>query len=193
MAEKLGKRQKSLVLAIPRGGIVVGHEISIALHLPLFPLITKKMGAPGNPELAIGAVSATGSWFLDSNMIKRLSVSKEYLEKEIAAKVQEARRREEAYTQGRKVSFSNKDVIIVDDGVATGATMGAAIKSARDGGARKIAVAVPVVSKEVADELKNQADELVSLNTPEVFYAVGEFYESFPQVSDQEVINLLNN
>lgn len=192
LAEKLHKRKNSLVLAIPRGGVVIGHEISKILQLPLFPLITKKISAPENPELAIGAVSATGSWFLDSEMVKRLDVSKEYLEKEINDKIHEAKRREKVYLPSRSLDFSNKEVIIVDDGIATGATIEAAIKSVKEGGAKKITVAVPVISRETAEELKDQIDELVALQIPKTFSAVGEFYKHFSQTSDEEVLRLLN-
>src|SRR5665647_3307816 len=177
--------KKGIVLAIPRGGVVVGFEIAKALNLPLDVIIPRKIGAPDNPELAIGAVAEDGTEILDSNLIKYLGVSREYIKEEIE-------RRLKLYRQDTSYpDLKGLDVIVVDDGIATGSTMKAALASVKNRGAASITVAVPVGPPSTIEELEKMADRVVCLYTPEFFQAIGEFYKDFSQTSDEEVIGLL--
>jgi len=181
----------SVVLAIPRGGVVVGEVIARTLGVPLDVVVPRKVGAPGNPELGIGAV-APGVRVLDPWLIERLGVSEEYLEREIAAQEAETMRRLEAYRAGRPpVDLHGRTAIVVDDGVATGGTAIAALRWARAQGAATVVLAVPVAPPQTMQRLRHEADEVVALDTPEPFFAVGEWYRSFDQTSDEEVITAL--
>jgi putative phosphoribosyl transferase len=180
------------VLAIPRGGVVVGFEIAKALNLLLDITIPRKIGAPDNPELAIGAVAEDGSVFLDNNLIKYLGISREYVKEESERQKQEIDRRLKLYRQETSYpDLKGFDVIVVDDGLATGSTMKAALASVRNRGAGSITVAVPVGPPSTIDELKKMADLVVCIYAPEFFQAIGEFYRDFSQTSDEEVIGLL--
>jgi len=182
-----------VVLGIPRGGVVVGAEVARALGAPLDVVIPRKVGAPGNPELGLGAV-APGVRVLDERLIRDLRVSRDYLEREVAAQEQEIERRAEAYRGGRgPVELSGKTAIVVDDGVATGGTAVAAARWARAAGASKVVLAIPVAPPQAVGPLSGEADELVILATPEPFYAVGQWYERFDQVEDDEVVRLLSD
>lgn len=189
------KQQKdTLVLAIPRGGVLVGRAIADRLDLPLDVLVVKKLGAPANPELAIGAVSSNGVTVVDKELIATLGVSEAYLESEIAGKIQEVKSRESLLRSGkRKPPIKGRCLIVVDDGIATGATIEAAINYLRKHQPAKIILAVPVGPRDTMRKLKKLADEVVVLAEPENFSAVGEFYESFPQVGDEEVRELLES
>jgi putative phosphoribosyl transferase len=184
--------KKGIVLAIPRGGVVVGYQIAQALHLPLDVIIPRKIGAPENPELAIGAIAEDGTAILDNQLIKYLGVSAEYVDIEKQHQKLEIQRRLKLYRQD--VTYPNLqglDVILVDDGIATGSTMKAALASVKNRGAKTITVAVPVGPPSTIQELQKMADRVVSLYTPEYFQAIGEFYSDFSQTSDEEVIELL--
>ena len=184
--------KKGIVLAIPRGGVVVGYEIAKTLNLPLDVIIPRKIGAPENPELAIGAVAEDGTTILDHNLIKYLGVSREYVIEETERQKQEIRRRLKLYRQDTSYpDLKGLDVIVVDDGIATGSTMKAALASVKNRGAASITVAVPVGPPSTIDELEKMADRVVCLYTPEFFQAIGEFYRDFNQTSDEEVIGLL--
>ena len=181
-----------VVLAVPRGGVVVGYEIAEALNLPLDVIIPRKLGSPGNSELAIGAVAEDGSVVLDSNLVEYLDVSQEYIAEESERQRREIERRQGVYRQGMEPrQIAGKDVIVVDDGIATGSTMKAALASVKNQGAKSVAVAIPVGPPSTIEELKKMADRVVCLYTPEYFQAIGEFYQDFSQTSDQEVIALL--
>jgi putative phosphoribosyl transferase len=181
----------SVVLAIPRGGVIVGEAVARALGAPLDVVVPRKIGAPGNPELGIGAI-APGVRVLDPRLIKVLRVSPEYLEREIAAQEREIERRERAYRQGRpSVEVKGKVAIVVDDGIATGATAVAALRWARAQGASKVILAVPVAPVQALRRLADEADEIVVLATPDPFMAVGEWYRRFDQTSDDEVVAAL--
>ncbi|HUV42471.1 MAG TPA: phosphoribosyltransferase [Patescibacteria group bacterium] len=195
LAEKLKDFQDSqdlIVLAIPRGGLVIGKQLSLVLNCPLDILVTKKIGAPNNSELAIGAVGITGEPVINEELTSRLGIDKEYLEKEITGRKAEVERRVKEY-RGNKpaVKLEDKIVIITDDGVATGATMAAAIEVIRQQEPKKIVVAIPVISRDSMPKLEEQADEIVYLEAPLMFFAVGQFYQEFDQVSDKEVKELL--
>ena len=181
--------KKGIVLAIPRGGVVVGYMISKTLNLPLDIIIPRKIGAPDNPELAIGAVAEDGTAILDQNLIKYLGVSREYVVEETERQKQEIKRRLKLYRQDTSYpDLKGLDVIVVDDGIATGSTMKAALASVKNRGAASITVAVPVGPPSTIDELEKMADRVVCLYTPEFFQAIGEFYKDFSQTSDEEVI-----
>jgi putative phosphoribosyl transferase len=184
--------KKGIVLAIPRGGVVVGYLISKTLNLPLDIIIPRKIGAPDNPELAIGAVAEDGTTILDQNLIKYLGVGREYVIEETERQKMEIKRRLKLYRQDTSYpDLKGLDVIVVDDGIATGSTMKAALTSVKNRGAASITVAVPVGPPSTIDELERMADRVVCLFTPEFFQAIGEFYKDFSQTSDEEVIGLL--
>jgi putative phosphoribosyl transferase len=183
--------EDAVVLAIPRGGVEVGAEVARAYGWPLDIVIPRKVRAPSNPELGIGAI-APGVRVLDRGMVQTLGVSDEYLEREIAEQEEEIRRRQEAYRAGRPAEeLSGKVAIVVDDGVATGGTAAAALRWARAEGASRVVLAVPVAPREALRRLGADADEIVCLSMPEPFFAVGQWYRDFPQTSDQEVVALL--
>jgi predicted phosphoribosyltransferase len=183
---------KGIVLAIPRGGVVVGFEIAQALNLPLDVIIPRKIGAPYNPELAIGAMTEDGTTILDANLIAYLGVDKDYLEEESRRQKQEIERRLKVYRQDTPYpTLKGLDVIIVDDGIATGSTMKAALASVKNQGAASVTIAVPVGPPSTIHELEKQANHVVCLFKPELFQAIGQFYADFSQTSDQEVIQLL--
>jgi putative phosphoribosyl transferase len=182
---------ESVVLAIPRGGVVVGRAVADALGAPLDVVVPRKIGAPGNPELGLGAV-APGVRVLDDRLVRTLHVTPQYLEREIAAQEREIERRERAYREGRPpVDVRGKVAIVVDDGIATGGTAAAALRWARERGASKVVLAVPVAPVQSIAKLREDADRMVVLATPEPFLAVGEWYRTFDQTSDDEVVRLL--
>ena len=181
-----------VVLAIPRGGVVVGFEIAKALNLPLDVIIPRKIGAPDNPELAIGAVAEDGTAILDNQLISYLGVSREYIKEETERQKQEIRRRLKLYREDTSYpDLKGLDVIVVDDGIATGSTMKAALASVKNRGAARITVAIPVGPPSTIEELEKMADRVVCIYTPEFFQAIGEFYRDFSQTSDEEVIGFL--
>lgn len=180
-----------VILAIPRGGVIVGEAVARALGAPLDVVIPRKIGAPGNPELGVGAV-APGVRVLDERMIRMLGVSPEYLELEVAAQEIEIRRRQDAYRAGRApLDVHGRVAIVVDDGIATGGTAAAALRWARAGGAAEVVLAVPVAPAQSLAWLEREADRIVVLATPEPFFAVGEWYRRFDQTTDDEVISAL--
>lgn len=181
-----------IVLGIPRGGVVVAREVAAHLGCPLDIVVPRKIGAPFNPELAIGAVAADGSRVLDRELIARLGVPAEYLEQETKNQQTEIKRRMKEYRAGRPpLQIAGKTVIVVDDGVATGATTRAAITYVKKQRPGELVLAVPVGPKDTLGRLETEVDRLVFLSAPEVFYAVGQFYERFEQTTDQEVVALL--
>jgi putative phosphoribosyl transferase len=181
-----------IVLAIPRGGVIVGYVIAKELGLPLDVIIPRKIGAPGNPELAIGAMAEDGTAVLDKQLITYLRVSQDYIEEEINRQKQEIRRRLKLYRQDTAYpEVKGMDVIVVDDGIATGSTMKAALVSLKNRGAASVTVAVPVGPPSTIEELEKIADQVICLHTPEFFQAIGQFYSDFSQTEDKEVIELL--
>jgi putative phosphoribosyl transferase len=185
------EQEDPVVLAIPRGGVEVGLAVARVLGAPLDVVIPRKVGAPGNPELGLGAV-AEDVEVLDQRLIELLGVSDEYLRAEIERQHEEIRRRSEAYRAGRPpVVVRGRTAIVVDDGVATGGTAAAALRSVRKRGASRVVLAVPVAPPDAVKRLREEADEVRALATPEPFFAVGQWYAHFPQVSDQKVIELL--
>lgn len=194
LAQKLkGKNLKeAIVLALPRGGVVLGFEIAKELFLPLDLVVPRKIGAPGNEEFAIGAITETGEGILDEKSIASLSINKDYLEKEKSKEKKEAERRLKTYRGDRSsLDLKNKTALLVDDGIATGMTMRAAIKSVKKYNPDKIIVAVPVSAKDSLAIIKKEVDEVICLEAPLFFGAVGAFYKEFPQTSDEEVVDLM--
>jgi len=186
--EETVNKEKAVVLGIPRGGVMVASEIASNLGLPLGILVAKKLAAPQDSELAIGAISGSPeSLFLNQELVNSLNISKDYLAQEIKLKTAEVKRRWRAYLPDEKLSLVGKEAIIVDDGVATGATMAAAARQARLLGARKVMVATPVVSREALKLLQEEADQVIYEEAPLAFWSVSQFYHHFPQVNDEQV------
>lgn len=180
-----------VILAVPRGGALVASAIREKLGCQWDLIIPRKLGAPFNREIAIGAVTQDGTLLLDEEMIKYLNVSREYIEKEKKAQIEEIKRRMKLYMGDRDpVPIKGKRVILVDDGIATGFTIKAAIKSIQKAGATEIVIAVPVAPSDVVEDLLEVVDRVVCLESPYPFYAVGMFYEDFHETSDSEVIEL---
>jgi len=183
-----------IVLAIPRGGVVVGYVIADKLGLPLDVIIPRKIGAPNNPELAIGAVAEDGTAILDNNLIRYLGVSTKFIIEETERQKKEIHRRLRLYRQdGGYPNVKGLDVIVVDDGIATGSTMKAALASVKNREAHSVTVAVPVGPPQTIEELEKMADRVVCLYKPEFFQAIGQFYSDFSQTQDEEVIELLRD
>jgi len=181
-----------IVLAIPRGGVVIGSQLASVLGCPLEVMVTKKIGAPGNPELAVGAIGFTGEPVIDEALAAKVGADETYLQNQIDILKKQIAESIKNFSQDKKpLVFKDKTVILTDDGVATGATMKAAIEILRQENPQKIIVAVPVISKEALKEIEALADEVVFLEAPDLFLAVGQFYENFEQVTDEEVKKLL--
>jgi predicted phosphoribosyltransferase len=197
LAERLSERgyQEPVVLALPRGGVPVGFEIALALGAPLDILAVRKIGAPFQPELGVGALVDGDSphALLDRGRIMSLGLREEDLAETIHKETSELRRRERLYRGGRPaISLSGRTVILVDDGIATGSSVRAALRSLRGRGLRRLVLAVPVGPPETLASLEPDAVELVCLEKPSSFRAVGEFYDDFSPVSDEEVVGLLD-
>jgi putative phosphoribosyl transferase len=186
------KSQNAIVLAIPRGGVIVGYEIARTRDIPLDVIIPRKLGAPSNPELAIGAVAEDGTLILNEELVSYLGVTEEYIKAESAKQRVEIERRLKSYRGSAPYpNVKNRTVIVADDGIATGYTMKAALASVRKRGAKTVVMAVPVGPASTIVEMQNDADQVVCLYTPDPFYAIGQFYENFAQTTDEEVIKLL--
>lgn len=183
-------REDALLLALPRGGVPVAAEIASALHLPLDILLVRKLGIPGHDEFAMGAIAA-GSCYLDQPLIDALNILPEQVQVVMQREQLELQRRTQAYG-GTELALHRRSVILVDDGLATGATMRAAIGAARHYGAQTVIVAVPVAAAETVRLLEDQVDQLVCPHVLESFRGVGQWYDDFRQVTDDEVIELLH-
>lgn len=184
-------RPDVLVLALPRGGVPVAFEVAQALGAPLDVFVVRKLGTPGNEELAMGAIASGGIRVLNQNVVGTLGIPADLIDEAAERESQELKRRERVYRKDRPAfDVRGRTVILIDDGIATGSTMRAAIKALRQTAGRLV-VAVPTVAYETAAELEPEVDELVTLMTPNNFYAVGQWYEDFSQTTDSEVIDLL--
>jgi putative phosphoribosyl transferase len=195
LAEKLDKyagRDDVIVLGLPRGGVPVAYEVARRLGVPLDVFIVRKLGVPGFEELALGAIASGGVRVLNEDVVRALPNANELIESVTTRELAELARREQIYRDGRPApDISGRTVILVDDGLATGATMRAAVAALRQLGAAKIVVAVPVGAADTCREIEQEVDETVCAMAPEWFQAVGQFYEDFSQTSDEEVRELL--
>lgn len=182
------KTENPVVLGIPRGGVIVAAEVAELLGCAFDLIIPRKVGAPGNPELAIGAVAGEGRVILNEDLVADLNVSRDYLDERVREETEEIRRRRRLYLGDRApVNISGRTVLIVDDGLATGYTALAAISVVRLENPAKTILAVPVGPKRTVFELSQEVDELICLSTPEPFFAVGQFYANFSEVTDVQV------
>ncbi len=182
----------AVVLALPRGGVPVGFEVAQMLNAPLDVFVVRKLGVPGQEELAMGAIASGGVRVLNQTIIDGLAIRPEVIDAVAAREERELERREHAYRGERgPLDVHGRFAILVDDGVATGSTMRAAVTALRQKGPREILVAVPVASRYICDELQEEADEILCLYTPLDFFAVGQWYQEFSQTTDEEVRTLL--
>lgn len=196
---RLGRRLESfagtpslVVLGVPRGGVTVAYEVARALHAPLDVLLSRKLGVPGNRELAFGAVSAGGGRFLDQETIQAAGIDADTVERIAAEVLQELNRRALAYrTDGPPLQLAGRTVILVDDGIATGSSAIAAIQALRPMQPARLVLAVPVAPPSTWAWLRTEVDEFVALDLPHPFQAVGNFYQNFAPVEDAEVVDLL--
>lgn len=195
LAQKLSVyagRQDVTVLALPRGGVPVAYEVARALNAPLDVFIVRKLGMPGREELAIGAIASGGVRVLNQDIIRILSIPDEVVEFIVRREGQELERREKLYRGGRAMpEIRDRTIILIDDGLATGASMRAAIEGVRAQHPARIVIAVPTAAIETYEALQDEVDEILCMITPEPFYGVGYWYQDFSQITDEEVRNLL--
>jgi putative phosphoribosyl transferase len=185
--------ENTIVIALPRGGVVLGYEVSLALRLPLDVLITRKLGTPFNPELAMGALAETGYRHMNEDVLREYRVSQKEVDAEILRQKHEIDRRIQRYRGGRAIPLlKGQTVILVDDGIATGATFYASLGALLKAETARVVAAVPVAPPHAVTELTTLVDETVVLHTSEWFFGIGQFYERFPQVEDEEVIACLD-
>lgn len=196
LASKLSsyaRRPDVVVLGLPRGGVPVAFEVAKILKVPLDVFVVRKLGVPGDVELAMGATATGKVRVLNEDVIKRLAIPDEVIESVATGEERELARRERQYRENRTpVAVNGKTVILVDDGLATGATMRAAVLALKRGNPAHVVVAVPVAASETCEDFKNEVDEIVCAITPEPFFAVGQWYKEFSQTSDEEVCELLS-
>jgi putative phosphoribosyl transferase len=186
-------RSDVIVLALPRGGVPVGSEVARALGAPLDVFLVRKLGLPGHEELAMGAIASGGIRLINEDVVQAYGVTRAEIEAVAAAEQKELDRREVAYRDGRPLPpLEGRTVILVDDGLATGSTMRAAVLAVREESPARIVVAVPVAAAETCDEFQSIVDDIVCAETPNPFYAVGLWYENFTQTTDDEVHDLLS-
>lgn len=194
LAEELQAERfkNSRVIAIPRGGVPIGYEIARSLHVPLDILVVRRMGAPGHPGYGIGAITEERTYWLSFHSMDQFHISPKILQKMIQREYKEIKRRSYLYRQGRPmIDLIGKTVILVDDGLATGGSALVAIRLLRAKGAAKVILAVPVCTRQNAQVLRPELDDLICLESPEQFFAIGLWYEDFARTSDEEVLQLL--
>lgn len=185
-------RADVLVLALPRGGVPVGYEIAQALHAPLDVFVVRKLGVPGHEELAMGAIASGGVQVINGSVVESLGIADEAINAVAARELSELERRERAYRDDRPApEVQGRTVILVDDGIATGSTMRAAVEALRQLEASRIVVATPTAALSTVREMRPEVDELVAVMTPADFAGVGQWYEDFSQTTDEEVRDLL--
>jgi predicted phosphoribosyltransferase len=188
---KLHDLEDAIVLGLPRGGVPVAYEVARELNLPLDIFIVRKLGVPGHEELAMGAIASGGTIVINSSVVQELNISPEVIEAVAKREELEIERRERAYRDGRPpAQVEGRTAILIDDGLATGASMLAAARDLRPR-ARRVIVAVPVAAESTCDELRSEVDQILCAITPQSFFAVGMFYRDFDQTTDEEVCFLL--
>jgi len=186
-------RSDVVVLGMPRGGVPVAFEVAQILHAPLDVLLVRKLGVPGNNELAMGAVALENICILQSDVIQHLGISESMIEEVATRELKELARRNEIYRGSQPPrDLKGKTIILVDDGLATGSTMLAAINAMKRQNCGRIVVAVPVAAAELCEKFKSEVDEIICASTPASFYAVSHWYENFAQITDDEVRELLH-
>jgi putative phosphoribosyl transferase len=195
LAERLHKYAndpEAVVLGLPRGGVVVAYEVAGKLGLPLDIFLVRKLGVPGYEELAMGAIASGGVRVMNEDVVRQVNISQMAIEAAVEREEQELERREKAYRDNRpRLNVEDRTVILVDDGLATGATMRAAVAALRKQRPRQIVIAVPTASPDTCEEFRAEVNDIVCAMTPTPFYAVGAWYEYFPQNTDEEVQQLL--
>jgi len=190
--QRYAGRDDVLVLALPRGGVPVGHEVAQALGAPLDVFLVRKLGVPGREELAMGAIASGGVRVLNDLVVSELGIPPEQIDQAAERELRELQRRERAYRGNRPApNVRGRIVILVDDGLATGSTMRAAVAALRRLGPGLVVVAVPLGAADACNDLRSEADEVVCASTPEPFFAVGMWYDDFSQTTDEEVRQLL--
>lgn len=188
---KTHRDQKTIVCGITRGGVVVAFNVAKLLKFPLYPIVVKKIGAPDNPELALGAITYDKTTFIDWDLVKRIGASTNYLDSQIEEKTEEMNRLTQKFKRKKRIPVRHKNIILVDDGIATGATVMAVIKYFNKKNPNKITLAVPVIATQTWNELKPLVSKLYALEVSDSLSSVGQFYESFPQVTDREVLTII--
>jgi predicted phosphoribosyltransferase len=195
LAQKLSEyagRSDVIVLALPRGGVPVAYEVALALNVPLDIFVVRKLGLPGHEELAIGAIASGGVRVLNEDIIHALNIPEEMLNRVLQQELQELQRREQSYRGDRPaLDIQNRTVILIDDGLATGASMRAAVAGVRTQHPTRIVIAVPTAAPETCNTLEFEVDEIVCVMTPEPFFGVSRWYADFRQTTDEEVRTLL--
>ncbi|OLE41442.1 MAG: hypothetical protein AUG16_00205 [Thaumarchaeota archaeon 13_1_20CM_2_39_20] len=197
-AEKLAKKlewlrgEDPIILAIPRGGVIIGDVIAKALGAKLDIIVSRKVGAPYNPELAIGAVMHDGSFFPNTDIIEAMNVPKKYIEQQVASELKEINRRLMKFRGTKDYRLEGKTVVLVDDGIATGATIFVTLQWLKRQNPKRLVVAIPVGPKDTIEKLSRVA-EVVVLDSPSFFNAVGEYYDTFEQVDDYRVIEIMSS
>jgi len=189
------RRQELVILAIPRGGVITGDVIASALDTKLDVIVSRKIGAPDNPELAIGAVMHDGTFFPNKDIIQMLRIPKEYIREQVSIQIKEIERRLILFRGANKRNYYNiedKTIILVDDGIATGATVFACINWLKRQNPRDLIIAVPVAPRDTVEKLLQQIDNVVVLHAPMLFGSVGAFYQDFSQVSDDNVVEIMS-
>lgn len=193
LKQRYGDRPDILVLALPRGGVPVAHEVALALNAPLDIFVVRKLGVPGHEELAMGAIATGGAIVFNEEVLASMSIPRSSIDSVIARERVELERREHEYRGNRPApGIQGKTVILVDDGLATGASMHAAVKAIRALGPAAVVIGVPVAAASTCSRLHAFVDDVVCLITPEPFYSVSAWYEDFSQTTDQEVYNLVS-
>ncbi|MCD6341369.1 MAG: phosphoribosyltransferase [Thaumarchaeota archaeon] len=187
------KDEKCAVIAIPRGGVAVGYAVAIRLQAPLEVTVPRKIGAPGDPELAVGAVAEDGTIYVEESIAGVIGVGEDWIRIEAERELEEVKRRIEVYRGGKPLPKLNEYVVlIVDDGVATGATVIATARFLKKLGSKRIIIAVPVAPPEILPKLSREVDDVRCVDTPTPFFAIGQFYRNFSQLSDSEVLEYLS-
>lgn len=187
-------RNDVIVLALPRGGVPIGYEVAQALHAPLDVFVVRKLGVPGQEELAMGAIASGGAIVVNEDVVRFLQIDQPVIECVAEHEFKELERREREYRGDRpKPDVHNRTVILVDDGLATGSTMRAAVRALRNFEPARIIVATPTASRRTRDELRREVSDCVCVDTPDPFYAVGQYYDDFSQVTDDQVREFLDS